>query len=173
MAELNNLSLDVVGRLEHLEAVKNEVRQEVQAEVKRQAAELAPEEQAQAALVGEHLKKEAILEVVQTEKNLKQVKLVTRALQFVDFGFYVMYWLIGMEFLLELLGAREGNGFRQFIHLVSTPILGPFRRLLFEPGIGPFQLRLSYVAALLVYVLLHWAIKRLVKLVVFNHRVPA
>jgi uncharacterized protein YggT (Ycf19 family) len=72
--------------------------------------------------------------------------------------------LIGLEIGLELLGARQSSGFKRFLDTVTTPILGPFRGLLPDPAVGSLQLMLSYVAAFAVYVIIHQAVKRLLRL---------
>ena len=57
-----------------------------------------------------------------------------------------------------------GNSFRDFIDTVCTPLLAPFNNLMPSVGRGSFQLRLSYVFALIVYVLLHAAINGMLRL---------
>jgi uncharacterized protein YggT (Ycf19 family) len=66
--------------------------------------------------------------------------------------------------MLELLGAREDNAFRQLITALTSPLLAPFRSLVPDTASGRFQLRLSYLVALAVYLLLHLAINGLLRL---------
>jgi hypothetical protein len=47
---------------------------------------------------------------------------------------------------------------------VCAPLLAPFKSLMPSVGSGSFQLRLSYVFALIVYLLLHLAINGLLRL---------
>ena len=42
--------------------------------------------------------------------------------------------------------------------------LGPFNGLLHDPALGPVKVMFSYVVALVVYVLLHWALNGLLRL---------
>lgn len=164
MTEQDKLMLDDANRIAQLEAVKNEVRGEVRAEVMRHANQLDPVEQEQAAEIGAQIKQTAIIEVARTEREIQRARAAARVTQIVNYVFFTVYWLIGLEIVLELFGAREGNGFRQFIHAVTAPVLAPFRQLFYDPSVGPFQLRFSYVAALIVYALLHWFIKRTIRL---------
>ncbi len=77
-----------------------------------------------------------------------------------------MYGLVGLMIGLELLGARQGTGFMRFMTLLTTPLLGPFKGVMPDPAVGSFQLMLSYLLALVVYMLLHKAIKGLFRLLI-------
>ena len=87
-----------------------------------------------------------------------------RPSQFVDYGFYLIYGLIGLEIILEFLAARQSSGFKQFLDAVTTPFLAPFKGLMADPSVGSMQLMLSYVVALVVYALLHMAVNGLLRL---------
>jgi uncharacterized protein YggT (Ycf19 family) len=84
--------------------------------------------------------------------------------QVVDYIFYFIYALIGLETLLELLGARETNAFKNFIDALTAPLLLPFNRLMPDLASGRFQLKVSYLVALLVYVMLHLAVNGLLRM---------
>ena len=49
---------------------------------------------------------------------------------------------------------------------LAAPFLAPFRGLMHDPGVGRFRFMLSYVIALIVYVLLHLAVNGLLRLFV-------
>ena len=76
----------------------------------------------------------------------------------------MIYGLIGLEIVLELLGARQASAFKRFLDAVTLPVLGPFRGLMSDPAVGSMQLMLSYVVALVAYVLLHWAVNGFLRL---------
>jgi uncharacterized protein YggT (Ycf19 family) len=88
-----------------------------------------------------------------------------RVSQVVDYVFFLIYSLIALEVGLELLGARESSGFKRFLDAVTAPILAPFRGLMPDPSVGSFQLMISYVVAAIVYLVLHQAVKRLLRMV--------
>jgi len=98
------------------------------------------------------------------KEKLERARTASRVSQFVDYAFFLVYSLIGLEIALELFGARQGSGFKRFLDAVTMPLLAPFRGLLPDPAMGSLQLMLSYVAALAVYAILHQAIKRLLRL---------
>jgi uncharacterized protein YggT (Ycf19 family) len=170
LPEDRNLAVDEAERIAEHESLKRDAREEVHAEV-RQSGSLPERDRRQAAAVGEHLKHKAITEVADTEAELERARGVARVSQIVDYLFYLIYGVIALEIILDLLGARESNGFNRFIERVSSPLLAPFRGLLADLAKDHYQLRLSYIFALVVYVLLHLAINGFLRL--FAHRKTA
>jgi len=163
--EDEQLAVDESERLSEHEAIKKDARSGVRAEIARNADQLDSSDKAHAAGIGEHLKKKAMSEVVETEAELERSKGAARISQVIDYIFYLIYGLIGLEIILDLLGARESNAFNRFIEHLSSPLLAPFRGLMSDPATGRFQLKLSYIFALIVYILLHLAINGLLRLV--------
>jgi uncharacterized protein YggT (Ycf19 family) len=164
MADKNPLTVDESNRASQYEAVKGKVQKEVNTEIANRANNLNEHERAQAAEVGGELKRRALTEVTGMETELERSKAAARFSQVIDYLFYLAYGLISLQIILDLLGARRGNGFRNLIDAVCAPLLAPFNNLMPSVGRGNFQLRLSYVIALLVYVLLHAAINGLLRL---------
>jgi uncharacterized protein YggT (Ycf19 family) len=165
LLEDDKLAIDETQRIAEHEAVKQDARRGVHAEIAREADRLDEREKRTAAAVGEGFKRKAIAEVVDTEAEVERARTVARISQVIDYIFYVIYGLISLEIILDLLGARETNTFNRFVESLNRPLLGPFRGLLADPANGRFQLRLSYVIALVVYILLHLAINGLLRLV--------
>lgn len=168
MVEDNTLAVDESRRIAQHEAVKSAVNDEVNAEIASAADRTTPEQQAQAEVVGRQFKQKAMDEIVTTEGEVERAKGFARVSQIVDYAFYVVYGIITMEILLELLGARESAGFKKFIDTIAAPFLAPFVGLMPDPSAGPFRLMLSYIMALVVYLLLHLAVNGLLRL--FVHR---
>lgn len=164
MIDKNRLAVDESNRITQYEAVKGRVQEEVNAEIANHADRLDENEQSQAAAVGGQLKRKALSEVVNTEAELERSRGVARVSQVIDYLFYLIYGLISLQITLDLLGARRGNGFRNFIDAITAPLLAPFNSLMPSVGSGSFQLKLSYVFALIVYLLLHMAINGLLRL---------
>jgi len=164
MENESSVTIDQSNRTAQYEDVKGKVQQEVNAEIASHADHLNEHERAQAATVGRQLKHKALNEVINTEAELERARGIARFSQFVDYLFYLIYGLISLQISLDLLGARRGNDFRNFIDTVCAPLLAPFNSLMPSVGSGSFQLRLSYVFALIVYLLLHMAINGLLRL---------
>jgi uncharacterized protein YggT (Ycf19 family) len=165
MAQDKNLVADNQRRIEQYENIKDTARNEIQAQVEDQAERLTPVEQAQAAELGDEFKREAVSEVRSTDTEIKRASAAARTSQVIDYIFYLIYGLIGLRIIFDLLGAQRSNTFRNFIDALTTPLLAPFRSLFPDVGAGRFQLRFSYIAALVVYLLLHLAINGLLRLI--------
>src|SRR5690349_6475128 len=110
MIEDDKLAFDEARRIEQHEAVKGAVNSEVNAEIARAADDVTPHQQAQAQVLGREFKQKAIDEVAETEVELDRAKGVARVSQVIDYIFYVIYGIIGLEIILELLGARDSAG---------------------------------------------------------------
>jgi uncharacterized protein YggT (Ycf19 family) len=164
MADDPKLTEDEARRRAQHEKVKKHLGDEAQAEILKDADRIAPDERLKAEEVGHELKRKAIGEVAATERELQRQRVFARLRQVVDYVFGVVYALIGLQVLLEMIGARERAGFKHLMNTITSPILGPFRGLVTDPAVGRFQFMLSYVVALLVYVLLHVGIRGLIRL---------
>ena len=160
----NKLELDESRRLAEHEAVKSTVAADVRGEIAAEAGGLTNAEQQEAAAVAARLKETAIADVAGQESDIHRSRGAARLSQFIDYVFFVIYGLIGLEIVLELLGAREGAGFKRFIDALTLPLLAPFRGLLPTPSVGPSQLMLSFIFGLIVYLFLHLAINGLLRM---------
>ena len=161
----SNVLLDEERRLASHQEVKASIDDDVNARIKRESALVEPKESAAVAEVAHELKQKSVREAVQTERELGRGRVAARVSQVVDYCFYIIYGLIALEFLLGLMGARSGNGFVQFIGGVTRPLLAPFERIVETPTTGTHQLRMSYLFALIVYILVHLAINGVFRLV--------
>jgi uncharacterized protein YggT (Ycf19 family) len=160
-----NVLLDEERRLASNQEVKASIDDDVNARIKQESARAQPKEAAEVAGVAQELKQKSVHEVVSTERELGRGRNAARISQFIDYGFYLIYGLIALEFILGLMGARAGNGFVQFIGAVTRPLLAPFERIVGTPSSGAFQVRISYLFALVDYVLIHLAINGAFRLV--------
>lgn len=159
------LAIDESERIAHHEAGKGEARSEVQSEIARHAHELGPAEEAEIQGVARQLKHKAVREVATTENELDRARVVARISQVVDYLFYLIYGIIGLEILLEALAARESSGFKSFIDGLVAPLLAPFTGLMMDPARGPYRLMLSYIFGLIVYILMHLAINGFLRMI--------
>jgi uncharacterized protein YggT (Ycf19 family) len=95
----------------------------------------------------------------------KKPALAARATQILDYVFFVIYALIGLEIFLELAAARDANAFKRLVDTISFPFLAPFRSLFRDPAIGDSRIMFSYVAALIVWILIHFGLRGLFRLI--------
>jgi len=166
--EKNRVLLDEERRLATHKEVKASIADDVNARIRRESARVEPKEAAELAGVAQALKQKSVREAAETERELGRGRTAARISQVVDYFFYIIYGLIGLQFVLKLMGARPGSGFVQFVAVVSWPLLAPFERIVATPSAGAFQLQLSYLLALVVYILLHLAIHGVFRLIAYR-----
>jgi uncharacterized protein YggT (Ycf19 family) len=165
MAKDKRLLAEEERRLEQYESVKDMARNEIQQQVREQTDRLNDTERSEVAALGDEFKHKAISEVRTTDEEVKRARGVARFSQVIDYLFYLIYGLLSVRIIFDLFGARRGQGFRNLIDVLSGPFLAPFRNLFPDPSSGRFQIRFSFVAALVIYILLHLAIKGLLRLI--------
>ena len=165
MLEDEKLTIDESRKIAQHEAIKGAVRDEVHQEIARKADRLDSTERAEAGQVAEQFKQKAVREVVETESEIERARGAARVSQVVDYIFYFIYGLIGLMIILDLIGANRSNGFYRAISAVTSPLLAPFRGLVDDPASQNIRFRLSYIVALIVYLLLHLAVNGLLRLV--------
>lgn len=163
MADVDKNTADEIHRLREHEAIKDQMRGDVHREMAAHT-EAAADERVEVADAARELKRKAVSEVSQTEAEIDRGRTAARVSQVVDYAFYVIYGLIGLEIALELLGARDASGFKRFLDTITAPLLAPFRGLMADPAVGSFRLMISFVVGLVVYMLIHMAIKGLLRL---------
>ncbi|MBI2214364.1 MAG: YggT family protein [Acidobacteria bacterium] len=147
----------------HIEAV-------LQRELAREAEQTSPDENREVKAVAHELKEHVIAGISESEQLERKARSLSRAYQFIDFVFYIAYALIGLLIGLELLGARDRTGFMQFLRTVTAPLVAPFKGVMPDPSIGSFQLMMSYIIALVVYMLIHQGVRRFFS--ILAHRAP-
>jgi len=154
---------DEQRRIAQHERVKSKLEDDVHERIAASPAR-ARGDQAEVESVAANLRHKAAAEVVETEGELDRARGAARVSQVVDYVFYFVYGLIGLEIALELFGARQASGFKRFLDAVTWPVLAPFRGLMPDPSVGSFQLMISYIVALVVYALLHMAVNGALRL---------
>lgn len=162
---VNNLSLDEERRQASHQEVKSSIDDNVKARLKRESARVEPNESAELVGAAHELKRKVVQEAVDSERDLARGRTAARVSQIVDYFFYLIYGLIGLQFVLKLLGARSGNGFVQFIADISWPLLAPFKAIVPTPSMGASRIELSYLLAFGVYILIHVAINGFLRLI--------
>jgi uncharacterized protein YggT (Ycf19 family) len=162
--ETHTLAGDEARRIAQHEQIKGKLGADVHQRIEREAASSSPAEQAEVGSVAAGLKHRATAEVAETEVELGRARSMTRVSQVVDYVFYLIYGLIGLEIALALFGAHQASAFKRFLDGITFPVLAPFRGLMSDPSMGSMRLMLSYFAALVAYVMLHWAVNGFLRL---------
>jgi uncharacterized protein YggT (Ycf19 family) len=170
MIEDDKLARDETRRISQHENIKGEVRNEVHSEIAEHANRPKREDRGDVESLAGGFRQKAISEIAETETEIDRARKVSRLSQVIDYIFCIIYGIIGLEIGLEILGARDSNGFKRMLDTVASPLLAPFRGLMPDPSLGRFQLMLSFIVALVVYILLHLAVNGLLRLFVQKKR---
>ena len=164
--ETNSVLLDEERRLASHQQVKASIDNDVNTRIQRESSRVEPNDSVEMARVAQELKQKSVRQAVQTERELERGRVAARITQVIDYVFYIIYGLIALEFLLRLMAARPGSGFVQFLAALTRPILGPFYGILAAPSIRGYHIELSYLLALIVYILIHLAINGAFRMIV-------
>jgi YggT family protein len=90
---------------------------------------------------------------------------VNRVVMAVDYIFLLLYGLLGIRFLLSLLGASEAAGFVRGIQSVTAPFYAPFHNIVGRAQVDGGFIDYPILIALLAYGLLHAAVRGLVRVI--------
>jgi uncharacterized protein YggT (Ycf19 family) len=163
--EDDKLAADEARRELQHESVKGQIQADVDSEIAARADRTTPREARAMEEVAGEFRAKAVDEVVETEREVERARGAARVSQIVDYLFYIIYALLGMRFLLNLMGARPSAGFVQFINAVTDPFYAPFKGIVPTPSTAEgFRLALPILVALIAYLLLHFAINGLLRL---------
>jgi uncharacterized protein YggT (Ycf19 family) len=163
--ETSSVLLDEERRLAAHQEVKGAIDDGVKTQIKSELARVEPAESSELASVATELKRKSAHEAVETGRELERGRTAARVSQLSDYIFYLIYGLISLQFLLRLLGARPGSGFVRFISGITLPLLAPFERIVPTLSSGSNRVELSYLLALVVFILLHLAINGVFRLI--------
>lgn len=72
--------------------------------------------------------------------------------------------IIALRFVFLLLGANQGAAFTDFVYSLSAPLVAPFVGIFGEPAYGQSVFEVSSLLAIAVYLLIAWAITKLLTL---------
>jgi uncharacterized protein YggT (Ycf19 family) len=150
------LAADEERRAVQHEAVKSEVEADVNAEI---AARAKARDAATAVEIRESaatLREGAAQEVMDTEREIVRGRSAARVSQVVDYVFWFIYAILGVRFLLGMIGARSNVGFTQFVRAITEPFYFPFKGLVQSPEApGGYVFEWPILIAILIYALLH------------------
>jgi len=84
--------------------------------------------------------------------------------------FGILEGLLGIRFVLGLLGANPAAGFAQFIYGITRPFIAPFVGLFGQPRFEGSVFEFNVLAAIVVYALIAWVLVKIVGLVMGDTR---
>ena len=80
--------------------------------------------------------------------------------------------LIALRFVFKLIGVNAANAFAALLYGVTDLFVAPFASLTGAPAAGGMVLEISSLIAMVVYLLLAWALERVVYLLFYRPRGP-
>jgi len=163
----NKVAADEARRAALHGSVKSRVERDVNTEIADRAEHSSRAEAQRIDQVAGDFRDKAIAEVVGTDREVTRARRLARVSQFVDYVFVILYALLTIRLTLALLAANSNTGFVQLIRTVTNPFYGMFRGIVASPTVeGGSTLALPIVFAIVAYMLLHLAIKGLLRLIV-------
>ena len=84
--------------------------------------------------------------------------------------FGILEGLLGIRFVLGLLGANPAAGFAQFIYGMTGPFIAPFVGLFGQPHFQGSVFEFNSLVAILVYALIAWVLVKIVWLMIGDSR---
>jgi len=78
--------------------------------------------------------------------------------------FGILEGLLGIRFVLGLLGANPAAGFAQFIYGITGPFIAPFVGLFGQPRFEGSVFEFNSLVAILVYALIAWVVVKIVRM---------
>jgi YggT family protein len=106
------------------------------------------------------------------EARERRHRVIDRVTLGVDYAFYLLYGLLVVRFVLALLGAAETAGFVVFIQGITGPFYAPFSGIVSSPSINGGVIDFPLIIALLAYILLHIAVRGLLRLLAGDRTAP-
>ena len=89
---------------------------------------------------------------------------------FIYLLFGILEGLLGIRFVLGLLGANPAAGFAQFIYGITGPFIAPFVGLFGQPRFEGSVFEFNSLVAILVYALIGWVLVKIVWLTMGDSR---
>ncbi len=167
----NKLAEEEARRIANYEAIKSDVKSEVGGEIAAEAQRPNAGDSARIDNIAGSMRQKAVGEVVSTEREIERGRTLARVSQIIDYIFFVIYGLLVVRLLLELFAARESAGFVKFIKSATGLLYAPFQGIMPSLSKDGFTLALPIIVALVVYMLIHFAINGLLR--IFAHRKTA
>jgi hypothetical protein len=113
-------------------------------------------------------------EVRTTEHESGRVQRVVtfKATQMIWLLLGILEAVIGLRIVFKLIAVNAANPFAALLYKVSNLFVAPFASLTSAPAVGSMVLEISSFIAMIVYLLIAWAIERIVYVFFYRPRGP-
>lgn len=106
------------------------------------------------------------------EPGQEQRGITLKATQFILLLLGILEALIALRVVIKLIGGNASNSFATFLYGITHPFVAPFASLTGTLAAGNMVLEISSVIAMLVYLLIAWALERIVYVLFYRQRGP-
>jgi hypothetical protein len=79
---------------------------------------------------------------------------------------------IGLRIVFKLIGVNEANQFASLLYRVTDLFVAPFNSLVGAPSAGGMVLEISSIIAMIVYLMIAWALVSIVSVLFYRPRGP-
>jgi len=149
------------------ELAQSGVEHDIQTEASLRAEREAHSDTATIAKISQDLKDKAVADVAGAGRVVARKHGAARIIQVVDFLFSILYVLLAVRLVLDLIGANQESGFVQLIATLTNPFFWFFRDIVQSPTAhGGYTIALPVVIAIAAYMLLHWGVRSLARLII-------
>jgi hypothetical protein len=113
-----------------------------------------------------------VVRTTQHEQGREQRIATFKATQLIWLLLAFLEILIALRIVFKLIAVNPNNLFASLLYFVSGIFVAPFASLTSAPALGDMVLEISSIIAMFVYLLLAWALERIVFLLFYRPRGP-
>jgi hypothetical protein len=84
----------------------------------------------------------------------------------------ILEGLLGLRFIFKLIGVNAEATFAKLIYSFTDLFVMPFQNLIGTPAAGNMVMEISTIIAMIVYLLIGWALERIVYVLFYRPRGP-
>jgi hypothetical protein len=108
----------------------------------------------------------------QSESGREQRAATFKATQLIWLLLGILEAMLALRFIFKLIGVNPANNFATLLYTVTGFFVAPFASLTGAPTTGRIVLEISTLIAMIVYLLIAWALERIVYVLFYRPRGP-
>jgi len=113
-----------------------------------------------------------VVKTTQHEQGREQRIATFKVTQLIWLGLGLLEVLLAMRVVFKLIAVNADNLFASLLYFVTGIFVAPFASLTSAPALGNMVLEISTVIAMIVYLLIAWALERIVYVLFYRPRGP-
>ena len=113
-----------------------------------------------------------VVKTTQHEQGREQRIATFKATQLIWLGLGLLEVLLALRVVFKLIAVNADNLFASLLYFVTGIFVAPFASLTGAPALGNMVLEISTIIAMIVYLLIAWALERIVYVLFYRPRGP-